>query len=82
MLEQLQLQDKMKWVYLVPPNLYGPGDHFGQKDTHFVPATVKNLMMRFQLGKRDYGLGRWQSDARFSFHRGSSGCIGADTGNG
>lgn len=51
MLEQLQLQDKMKWVYLVPPNLYGPGDHFGQKDTHFVPATVKNLMMRFQLEK-------------------------------
>lgn len=43
MLEQLSLQDKMDWVYLIPPNLYGPGDHFGQKDTHFVPATVKKF---------------------------------------
>lgn len=43
MLEQLSLQEKMNWVYLVPPNLYGPGDHFGQKHTHFVPATVKKF---------------------------------------
>lgn len=43
MLEQLSLQRKMDWVYFVPPNLYGPGDHFGQKDTHFVPATVKKF---------------------------------------
>lgn len=43
MLEQLQLQNRMKWVYLVPPNLYGPGDHFGEKNTHFVPATYKKF---------------------------------------
>ncbi|MBQ7586823.1 MAG: NAD-dependent epimerase/dehydratase family protein [Lachnospiraceae bacterium] len=43
MLEQLQLQNAMNWVYLVPPNLYGPGDHFGEKHTHFVPATYKKF---------------------------------------
>ena len=53
MLEQLQLQDKMKWVYLVPPNLYGPGDHFGQKDTHFVPATVKKFDDAISTGKNE-----------------------------
>lgn len=53
MLEQLQLQHKMKWVYLVPPNLYGPGDHFGQKDTHFVPATVKKFDDAISTGKNE-----------------------------
>lgn len=53
MLEQLELQNKMKWVYLVPPNLYGPGDHFGQKDTHFVPATVKKFDEALASGKNE-----------------------------
>lgn len=43
MLEHLESQDRMQWVYLVPPNLYGPGDHFGEKNTHFIPATVQKF---------------------------------------
>ena len=43
LLEQLQLQDKMKWVYLIPPNLYGCGDHFGGKNLHFIPATFAKI---------------------------------------
>jgi len=43
LLEHLQAQDAMKWVYLIPPNLYGPGDHFGESGTHFIRATVKKF---------------------------------------
>lgn len=50
MLEQLELQSDMKWVYLVPPNLYGPGDHFGEKNTHFIPATIKKFDDAIQSG--------------------------------
>lgn len=47
LLEHLQTQKDMNWVYLIPPNLYGPGDHFGETGTHFIPATVQ----KFQKAK-------------------------------
>ena len=50
MLEQLRLQDAMSWVYLIPPNLYGPGYHFGEENTHFVPATFKKFDKARSLG--------------------------------
>ncbi len=43
LLEHLENQQHMDWVYLIPPNLYGPGDHFGKKDAHFIPATIKKF---------------------------------------
>jgi len=49
LLEHLQTQNSMKWVYLIPPNLYGPGDHFGESGAHFIPATVQ----KFQLAKNN-----------------------------
>lgn len=43
LLEHLMAQEKMDWVCLTPPNLYGPDDHFGTKDAHFIPATVEKF---------------------------------------
>ena len=44
LLEHLSNQKSMEWVYLIPPNLYGAGDHFGGENMHLIPATV----MKFQ----------------------------------
>lgn len=51
LLEHLQAQADMNWVYLIPPNLYGPGDHFGETGTHFVPATVKKFQQAVDTGE-------------------------------
>lgn len=50
-LEHLQAQNSMRWVYLIPPNLYGPGDHFGESGTHFIPATVQKFQTARDLGE-------------------------------
>lgn len=51
LLEHLQVQDSMRWVYLIPPNLYGPGDHFGESGTHFIPATVQKFQTAMDSGE-------------------------------
>lgn len=43
LLNHLKSQNKMKWVYLIPPNIYGPGDHFEEEDSHLIPATFKKF---------------------------------------
>lgn len=50
MLEHLQTQTDMPWAYLVPSNFYGPGDHFGETGTHFVPATVQKFQTAVKQG--------------------------------
>lgn len=40
LLEHLQNQKDMIWTYLVPGNLYGPYDHFGNENAHLIPATI------------------------------------------
>ena len=40
LLEHLQNQTEMVWTYLVPGNLYGPFDHFGEENAHLIPATI------------------------------------------
>jgi len=52
LLEHLQAQDTMQWVYLIPPNLYGPGDHFGEGGTHFIPATVQKFQYARDNGQK------------------------------
>ena len=49
LLEQLIHQRDRNWTYLIPPNIYGPGDHFGDAHAHFIPATV----MKFQKAVED-----------------------------
>ena len=47
LLEHLQNQQDMDWVYLIPANIYGPGDHFGKENSHLIPATV----MKYEQAK-------------------------------
>lgn len=49
LLEHLQAQNVMEWSYLVPGNLYGPHDHFGEENAHLIPATV----LKFEKAKRE-----------------------------
>ncbi|WP_312939688.1 NAD-dependent epimerase/dehydratase family protein [Oscillibacter sp.] len=51
LLEHLQAQDAMSWAYFIPPNLYGPGDHFGETGTHFIPATVQKFQEAADKGQ-------------------------------
>ena len=53
LLEHLQSQDSMTWVYLIPPNLYGPGDHFGETGVHFIPATVQKFQNAVAVGDKN-----------------------------
>lgn len=43
LLEHLQSQNDMNWVYLLLPNPYGPNDHFFEKGAHFIPATFMKI---------------------------------------
>ncbi|EFM39166.1 NAD dependent epimerase/dehydratase family protein [[Eubacterium] yurii subsp. margaretiae ATCC 43715] len=43
LLNHLKSQDRMKWVYLIPPNIYGPDDHFDEENSHLIPATFKKF---------------------------------------
>ena len=52
LLEQL-VHSSANWTYLIPPNIYGPGDHFGEADAHFIPATVMKLKKAAEEGKRE-----------------------------
>lgn len=40
LLEHLLSQCKMKFLYLVPANIYGVGDHFSSDKAHVIPATI------------------------------------------
>ena len=40
-------------IYLLPVNLYGPGDNFDPKDSHVVPALIKKVYDAKQSGS-DY----------------------------
>lgn len=40
MLEHLLSQNQMEWLYLVPANVYGVGDHFDLERSHVIPATI------------------------------------------
>lgn len=45
----LHEQHGIAYTSLVPANLYGPGDHFGEKDSHFLAAAVD----RIERARRD-----------------------------
>lgn len=51
-LEHLRSQNTMNWVYLLPPNIYGPNDHFFEKDAHFIPATIQKIEQAVSEGRR------------------------------
>ncbi len=37
-------QYKFKSIFLIPVNLYGPGDHFDSKYSHVMPALIKRIV--------------------------------------
>ena len=39
-------------IYLLPVNLYGPGDNFNPESSHVIPALVKKCMEAVQRGER------------------------------
>jgi GDP-L-fucose synthase len=48
-------------IYLLPVNLYGPGDNFNPNSSHVIPALIKKFIDAKQNGKREvtvWGTGR------------------------
>ena len=43
-------------ICLIPPNLYGPGDHFGPANSHVVPALITKLMTAVKHGHETVNL--------------------------
>ena len=58
-------------VYLLPVNLYGPGDNFDLETSHVIPALIRKWPTRSDRGEREIVLlGRRLADARVPLRRG------------
>lgn len=44
MMEAYAKQYGLKYAYLVPCNLYGPGDNFSEETSHVIPALIKKFV--------------------------------------
>lgn len=42
--EGLHREFGLRYSYLIPPNLYGPGDHFEESKSHVVPALIRRAI--------------------------------------
>ena len=40
----------LRGVYLIPANLYGPGDHFEPETSHVIPAIIRNVVGAQECG--------------------------------
>lgn len=54
-------------IFLLPVNLYGPGDNFNPESSHVIPALIKKCIDAKREGKREIAV--WGGQAN---HRGSS----------
>jgi len=48
-------------IYLLPVNLYGPGDNFDPESSHVIPALIKNFTAAVEAGQKEvtvWGTGR------------------------
>lgn len=43
MCEAYRKQYKLRYGYLVPANMYGPGDHFEENTSHVIPAMIRRF---------------------------------------
>ena len=56
------LKYKLNYQSLMPPNLFGPGDNYDLKNSHFFPALIKkDLFSKNQKKKNIKCLGYWQT---------------------
>ena len=57
-------------IYLLPVNLYGPGDSFDPEKSHVIPALIKKCFDAIRLGRRSHrGLGHRHRQPRISVCR-------------
>lgn len=48
-----RLQYGFNAIYLIPTNLYGPGDNFDDKTSHVIPALIKKFNHAIESGKNE-----------------------------
>lgn len=53
MMEGYRQEFGLHYAYLVPANLYGPGDHFEDEKSHVIPAMVKKFVEAAEEGKEE-----------------------------
>ena len=61
MLEAYRKQYGLNGVYVIPVNLYGPGDDFDPETSHVIPALIRKFSEAVELGRRSvtcWGSGR------------------------
>ena len=66
-------------VYVLPVNLYGPGDNFDPESSHVIPALVRKFVEAREQGRRvDHGVGHRLADAGVPLRRrrGGGHCAG------
>ncbi len=51
-LESYRLQYGFNGIYLLPVNLYGPGDNFDPRSSHVIPALIRKVDQAQQAGDR------------------------------
>ena len=57
-------------IFLLPVNLYGPGDNFDPRSSHVIPALIKKCVDARRGGpRRSRGVGDGQRDARVPLRR-------------
>lgn len=53
LVQSYRKQYGMNAVYLLPLNLYGPGDHFEPEKSHVVPALIKKFIEAIKQGEKE-----------------------------
>jgi GDP-L-fucose synthase len=48
--EGLRREFQLSYTYVIPTNLYGPGDHFEEEKSHVVPALIKRAIAAKESG--------------------------------
>jgi GDP-L-fucose synthase len=51
MAQAYRQQYNMNIIYLLPVNLYGPGDNFNPESSHVIPAIIRKFVEAIQKGK-------------------------------
>lgn len=76
MLKAYEQQYRFKSNYLIPVNLYGPGDNFNPESSHVIPALIKKFYDAMLLNKSEVEIwGTGQATREFLFVRDAAGYI-------
>lgn len=53
MMQAYRKQHGLTYAYLIPTNLYGPGDHFEEPVSHVIPALIRRFMSAKKSGEKE-----------------------------